>query len=44
LALIDDLGAGPVGIDTAIVLYLIEENLRFSRHCAAVRGGRRWRA
>jgi predicted nucleic acid-binding protein len=30
LALIDDLGAGPVGIDTAIIIYLIEENQRFS--------------
>ena len=30
MALIDDLGAGPVGIDTAIIIYLIEENLRFS--------------
>jgi hypothetical protein len=29
LALIEDLGAGPVGIDTAIVIYLIEENQRF---------------
>jgi predicted nucleic acid-binding protein len=30
LALIDDLGAGPVGIDTAIIIYLIEENQLFS--------------
>ena len=30
MALIDDLGAGPVGIDTAIIIYLIEENQRFS--------------
>jgi predicted nucleic acid-binding protein len=29
LALIDDLGAGPVGIDTAIFIYFIEENGRF---------------
>jgi predicted nucleic acid-binding protein len=30
LALIDDLGAGPVGIDTAIIIYLIQENQLFS--------------
>lgn len=30
MALIDDLGAGPVGIDTAIIIYLIEENQLFS--------------
>jgi len=30
LALIEDLGAGPVGIDTAVFIYLIEENQRFS--------------
>ncbi len=30
MALIDDLGAGPVGIDTALVIYLIEENQLFS--------------
>jgi predicted nucleic acid-binding protein len=29
LALIDDLGAGPVGIDTAIFIYFIEEDERF---------------
>ena len=30
MALIEDLGAGPVGIDTAVFIYLIEENQRFS--------------
>lgn len=30
MALIDDLGTGPVGIDTAIIIYLIEENQLFS--------------
>jgi predicted nucleic acid-binding protein len=30
LALIEDLGAGPVAIDTAIFIYFIEENQRFS--------------
>ena len=29
MALIDDLGVGPVGVDTAIFIYLIEENARF---------------
>ena len=30
MALIEDLGAGPVGLDTAVLIYLIEENQRFS--------------
>ena len=30
MALIEDLGARPVGIDTAVLIYLIEENQRFS--------------
>jgi predicted nucleic acid-binding protein len=29
LALIDDVGAGPVGLDTAIFIYFIEEHQRF---------------
>ena len=29
MALIDDLGAGPIGVDTAIFIYFIEENSRF---------------
>lgn len=29
MALIDDIGAGPVGIDTAIFIYFIEENGRY---------------
>ncbi len=29
MALIDDLGAGPIGVDTAVFIYLIEENQRF---------------
>jgi len=29
LALIDDLGVGPIGVDTAVFIYLIEENERF---------------
>jgi predicted nucleic acid-binding protein len=29
MALIDDLGPGPIGIDTAIFIYFIEENPRF---------------
>lgn len=29
MALIDDLGAGPVGVDTAIFIYFIEEDERF---------------
>jgi predicted nucleic acid-binding protein len=29
VALIDDLGAGPIGIDTAIVIYFIEEDARY---------------
>jgi len=29
LALIDDLGAGPVGVDTAAFIYFIEENNRY---------------
>jgi hypothetical protein len=29
LALIDDVGAGPVGVDTAIFIYFIEEHERF---------------
>jgi len=29
LALIDDLGVGPVGVDTAIFIYFIEEDQRF---------------
>jgi len=28
MALIDDLGAGPVGVDTAAFIYFIEENSR----------------
>lgn len=31
MALIDDLGAGPVGVDTAIFIYFIEEDERFIR-------------
>jgi predicted nucleic acid-binding protein len=34
LALIDDLGAGPVGVDTAIFIYFIEEHDRFLRTIA----------
>ena len=30
MALIDDLGGGPIGIDTAAFIYFIEENQRFS--------------
>lgn len=29
MALIDDLGAGPIGIDTSIFIYFIEEDERF---------------
>jgi hypothetical protein len=29
LALIEDVGAGPVGLDTAIFIYFIEEHERF---------------
>ena len=29
MALIDDVGAGPVGLDTAIFIYFIEEHQRF---------------
>jgi predicted nucleic acid-binding protein len=29
LALIDDLGAGPVGVDTSVFIYFIEEDERF---------------
>ena len=29
MALIDELGAGPVGVDTAVVIYFIEEDRRF---------------
>ena len=29
MALIGDLGAGPVGVDTAVFIYFIEENERF---------------
>ncbi len=29
MALIDDLGAGPIGVDTAIVIYFLEEDPRF---------------
>lgn len=29
MALIDDLGAGPVGVDTAIFIYFIEEDERY---------------
>jgi predicted nucleic acid-binding protein len=29
VALIDDLGSGPVGVDTAIFIYFIEEDSRF---------------
>jgi predicted nucleic acid-binding protein len=29
VALIDDLGAGPVGVDTAVFIYFIEEDERF---------------
>jgi predicted nucleic acid-binding protein len=29
LALIDDLGAGPIGVDTAVFIYFIEEHDRF---------------
>jgi predicted nucleic acid-binding protein len=29
VALIDDLGAGPIGVDTAVFIYFIEEDERF---------------
>lgn len=29
MALIDDLGAGPIGVDTAVFIYFIEEDERF---------------
>ena len=29
MALIDDLGSGPVGIDTAVFIYFVEENPQF---------------
>lgn len=29
MALIDDLGAGPIGIDTAIIIYFIEDDPRY---------------
>lgn len=29
MALIDDIGAGPVGLDTAVFIYFIEEDVRF---------------
>jgi hypothetical protein len=29
LALIDDVGAGPVGVDTALFIYFIDEDKRF---------------
>ncbi len=29
MALIDDIGEGPVGIDTAIFIYFIEEDARY---------------
>jgi predicted nucleic acid-binding protein len=38
VALIDDLGAGPIGVDTAIFIYLIEENSRFLPLVAPVFG------
>ncbi|HEY4169948.1 MAG TPA: PIN domain-containing protein [Reyranella sp.] len=36
MALIDDLGSGPIGIDTAIFIYFIEENPRFLAAVAPV--------
>ncbi len=36
MALIDDLGPGPIGIDTAIFIYFIEENPRFLAAVAPV--------
>jgi predicted nucleic acid-binding protein len=38
VALIDDLGAGPVGVDTAVFIYFIEENERFLPAIAPVFG------
>lgn len=38
MALIDDLGPGPVGVDTAIFIYFIEENDRFLPLIAPVLG------
>jgi predicted nucleic acid-binding protein len=38
VALIDDLGPGPVGVDTAIFIYFIEENDRFLPLIAPVFG------
>ncbi len=38
MALIDDLGAGPVGVDTAVFIYFIEENERFLPAIAPVFG------
>src|SRR5690242_9738885 len=29
MALIDDAGAGPLGVDTAVFIYFIEEDVRF---------------
>lgn len=36
MALIDDLGPGPIGVDTAIFIYFIEENPRFLAAVAPV--------
>ena len=38
MALIDDLGAGPVGVDTAVFIYFIEETERFLPAIAPVFG------
>jgi predicted nucleic acid-binding protein len=38
VALIDELGRGPVGVDTAIFIYFIEENDRFLPQIAPVFG------
>jgi len=38
VALIDDLGVGPVGVDTAVFIYFIEENERFLPAIAPVFG------
>ena len=38
MALIDDLGVGPVGVDTAVFIYFIEENERFLPAIAPVFG------
>jgi predicted nucleic acid-binding protein len=39
LALIDDVGVGPVGVDTAIFIYFIEEHERFLPAIAALFAG-----